>query len=59
MLKQDKEPRGVGMQNFKYAPAYDEFMHIIHIHSPRAYAFLRQHLPARSERSIRYEWLCL
>ncbi|KAH7904197.1 hypothetical protein BJ138DRAFT_1107029, partial [Hygrophoropsis aurantiaca] len=51
--RQDREDRGVGMQNFKYAPAWDEFAHIMKIHSPRAFRFLSQHLPARSERSFR------
>ncbi|THG99770.1 hypothetical protein EW026_g2653 [Hermanssonia centrifuga] len=54
MLKIDKVERGVGMQNFKYAPAYDEFMHIINIHSPKAYRFIKEHIPGRMERNIRH-----
>ncbi|PSR70772.1 hypothetical protein PHLCEN_2v13350, partial [Hermanssonia centrifuga] len=54
MLKIDKVERGVGMQNFKYAPAYDEFMHIINIHSPKAYRFIKEHIPGRTERNIRH-----
>ncbi|KAI9062819.1 hypothetical protein FKP32DRAFT_1548995, partial [Trametes sanguinea] len=52
--KKDKAERGVGMQNFKFTPAFDEFMHIVHIHSARAYRFLASQLPMRTERSIRY-----
>ncbi|KIJ59917.1 hypothetical protein HYDPIDRAFT_170487 [Hydnomerulius pinastri MD-312] len=51
--KLDREERGVGMQNFKYAPAWDEFVHIVKIHSPAAHRFLKKHLPARTERSFR------
>ncbi|KAI1783947.1 hypothetical protein LXA43DRAFT_902571 [Ganoderma leucocontextum] len=54
MVKKDKLERGVGMQNFKFAPAYDEFLHIINAHSPKAYRFFRQHLPGRTQRSIQY-----
>lgn len=53
MTKLDREERGVGMQNFCYPPAYDEFMHIVNIHSPRAHRFLKAYLPARTHRSIR------
>ncbi|KAK6984122.1 hypothetical protein R3P38DRAFT_3333004 [Favolaschia claudopus] len=49
----DREERGVGMQNFKYAPAYDEFCNIIRINSPAAYRAFQEHLPGRSERSFR------
>ncbi|KAJ6621927.1 hypothetical protein B0H10DRAFT_1910305 [Mycena sp. CBHHK59/15] len=34
--KVDRLERGVGMQNFKYPPAWDEMAHIVNIHSPRA-----------------------
>ncbi|KAF7972553.1 hypothetical protein HWV62_17764 [Athelia sp. TMB] len=51
--KVDREDRGVGMQNFSYPPAYDEFIHVVNIHSPRAHRFLAQHLPARTQRSYR------
>ncbi|KAF7291093.1 hypothetical protein MKEN_01491200 [Mycena kentingensis (nom. inval.)] len=53
ITQKDKERRGVGAQNFAYTPEWDEFVHIIHIHSPRAYRFLTRFFPARSERSIR------
>lgn len=53
VTKIDKEERGVGMQGFSYAPAWDEFVHIVGIHSPRALKFLSEHFPARSMRSIR------
>lgn len=38
--KMDREDQGVGMQNFSYPPAYDEFIHVVNIHSPRAHRFL-------------------
>ncbi|KAJ6613396.1 hypothetical protein B0H10DRAFT_1716584, partial [Mycena sp. CBHHK59/15] len=36
VTKSDKEERGVGMQNFKLAPAYDEFCNVLRINSPAA-----------------------
>ena len=53
VLKHDREERGVGLQNLRYAPAWDELCHIINIHSPRAYRALSEFLPMRSERSHR------
>lgn len=50
----DKTRRGVGLQNFKYAPAWDELCHIIYIVSPQAYRILRSYFPARTPRSFRY-----
>lgn len=43
---EDKTSRGVGMQNFNYAPGYLEFMHIAYIRSPRTFKFLKSHFPA-------------
>jgi hypothetical protein len=54
VLKRDKQERGVGMQNFKYTPDLVEFAHIIHTHSPKAYEFLRDHLPLPDSRTIKY-----
>ncbi|KAJ3819239.1 hypothetical protein F5880DRAFT_1616648 [Lentinula raphanica] len=51
--KIDRDERGVGMQNFKYAPAWDEFVNIISIHSPRAHKFLAHHFAACSARNIK------
>lgn len=51
--KFDRQKRGVGMQNFYYAPAWDELCHTIKIHSPRAFKALREHLPMRTEGSFR------
>lgn len=50
--KADRIERGVGMQNFKHPPAWDELAHIVDIHSPRAAKALRQHLPVRTHRSF-------
>lgn len=52
VTKVDKEERGVGMQNFRYSPAWDEFIHIVKIHSSRAHNFLAEHFPARTIRGI-------
>ena len=41
--KVDRTERGVGMQNFAYAPAWDEFTHIVALHCPHAYQFLKKH----------------
>ena len=48
VTKYDREERGVGMQNFRYAPAWDEMCHILKIHSQRVYEALSAYLPARS-----------
>ncbi len=45
--------RGVGLQNFTYAPAWEELCHIIQIHSPRAYGALKEYLPMPDKRSLR------
>ncbi|KAJ7202617.1 hypothetical protein GGX14DRAFT_370365, partial [Mycena pura] len=50
----EREERGKGMQNFQYTSAWDEFIHIVRIHSPRAHQFMSKHFPARSGDSIRY-----
>ncbi|TFY73791.1 hypothetical protein EWM64_g10221 [Hericium alpestre] len=51
--KLDREERGVGMQNFRYSPSYDEFIHIVSIQSPEVHRFLSEHLAARTQRSFR------
>ncbi|KAJ6522433.1 hypothetical protein DFH09DRAFT_1421922 [Mycena vulgaris] len=53
VMKVDRLERGVGMQNFKYAPAWDEMAHIINIHSPRAARALEKHFSMRTQRSFR------
>ncbi|KAG2145168.1 hypothetical protein DEU56DRAFT_732350 [Suillus clintonianus] len=53
VTKLDREERGVGMQNFKYSPSWDEFSNVLRIHSPQALRFLSKHLPVRTERSFR------
>jgi hypothetical protein len=53
VTKYDREEHGVGMQNFRYAPAWDEMCHILKIHSPRAFESLSTYLPARSARNFR------
>ncbi|KAL1700129.1 hypothetical protein EV121DRAFT_214771 [Schizophyllum commune] len=53
LVMHSKEERGVGMQNFKYMPAYDEFMQIIFSQSPSVARLIGTHLPVRSDRSMR------
>lgn len=53
MQKQNRVERGVGMQNFAYAPAWDEFSHVMSIQSPRAYKTLCDQFPAPAIRSFR------
>lgn len=50
LVMHSKEERGVGMQNFQYMPAYDEFMQIVHAQSPSTAKLIGTHLPVRSER---------
>lgn len=57
LSQQDCESRGVGMQNFKYVPAWDEACHMFQIQSPSAYRLIRKHFPARSARSFKYKVL--
>ena len=45
VTKVDKEEHSVGMQNFQYSPSWDEFVHIISIHSPQVHKFLAEHFP--------------
>ncbi|KAF8877790.1 hypothetical protein BD779DRAFT_1448231 [Infundibulicybe gibba] len=54
VVKRDKEQRGVGIQNFKYAPELIEFAHIVHTHSPRAYETIKEFLPVPSPRTLLY-----
>ncbi|KXN82809.1 hypothetical protein AN958_02141 [Leucoagaricus sp. SymC.cos] len=49
---QDRKARGVGLQNFKYSPSWDELCQILRMHSTAGYEALREHLPARTTRSI-------
>ena len=53
-MKQDREERGVGMQNFKYPPAWDEICNVLRIQSPQAYRTLTEKIPGRSQRNFRY-----
>ncbi|KAF9065525.1 hypothetical protein BDP27DRAFT_1384505 [Rhodocollybia butyracea] len=53
LKKVDQTERGKGMQNFKYAPAFDEFVAILYSHSPHTHTWLSQHFPARTHRSLR------
>jgi len=49
---QDREERGVGLQNFSHAPELDEFAHMCAITSPEAYHMLRREFPLRTIRGF-------
>ncbi|XP_006459004.1 hypothetical protein AGABI2DRAFT_66018 [Agaricus bisporus var. bisporus H97] len=53
LQKEERLEKGLSLRNFKYSPPWDELCHIIRTYSPAAYRALAEHLPARSERSIR------
>ncbi|PIL23534.1 hypothetical protein GSI_14847 [Ganoderma sinense ZZ0214-1] len=53
MIQEDKQRRGVGMQNFRWPVEYDRFMHLLAIESPKTFRLVKQYLPARTERSYR------
>ena len=53
VLKSEKDNRGVGMHNFQYAPNLVECAHIVFTHSPRAYAFLQEHLALPDPRTLK------
>jgi hypothetical protein len=54
VLQNDKQARGVRMQNFTYAPNLFEFAHIVQTHSPKAYDFLKEHLLLPDPWTIKY-----
>ena len=47
-----KKERGVGKQNFQYAPAFREFMLILRSHGLHVYKFVAKHIPMMEDRSI-------
>ena len=49
---QDREERGVGLQNFTHAPELDEFAHMCAIISPEVYRMLCREFPLRTIRSF-------
>ncbi|KAH9835199.1 uncharacterized protein C8Q71DRAFT_858853 [Rhodofomes roseus] len=54
LIRNDKDFRGVGMQNFKWPSGYDEFVNLIRFHSPSAYRVVAQYLPSRTDRSYKH-----
>ncbi|KAK6997337.1 hypothetical protein R3P38DRAFT_2798466 [Favolaschia claudopus] len=48
--------RGVGMQDFKYPPAFRDFGALIRMSSPRTYRNIAQEFRMESERSIKIIW---
>ncbi|KAL1684578.1 hypothetical protein GGG16DRAFT_68050 [Schizophyllum commune] len=52
VTKLDREERGVGMQNFKYAPAWEEVCSIVQMTSKTAARALGEYLPMPAERSF-------
>ncbi|KAF7371887.1 hypothetical protein MVEN_00046000 [Mycena venus] len=53
-LALERNVRGVGLQNFKYPPAFQEWCAMIHSLSPRTYRNMAQHFRVESERSIKH-----
>ncbi|KAJ7438890.1 hypothetical protein B0H11DRAFT_2356551 [Mycena galericulata] len=53
IIRAEKEEQGVGTQGMRYSPQVQEFWHILHMHSPRAFRFISKYLPAPTERTIR------
>ncbi|KAG6905164.1 hypothetical protein DXG01_004460, partial [Tephrocybe rancida] len=53
VVDHDRTQRGVGRQNFKYAPPWDELCHILKIHCPRLYVTLSEHFPMPAIRTFR------
>ena len=53
VMKADKEECGVGIQNFKYAPEFEEMMQIVNLYSPSAYQYLSGEIAVPTQRSIR------
>lgn len=49
-----KKERGVGKQNFRYAPGFKEFMLILRSHGRHVYEFAAKHIPMMEDRSILY-----
>ncbi|KAI5884956.1 uncharacterized protein SCHCODRAFT_01176952 [Schizophyllum commune H4-8] len=52
VTKLDREERGVGMQNFKYAPAWEEVCSIVQMTSKSAARALGKYLPMPAQRSF-------
>ncbi|KAF6765888.1 hypothetical protein DFP72DRAFT_996748 [Ephemerocybe angulata] len=48
----DKEERGVGLQNFKYPPAWEEMCQILRDISPQSYEALSKHIQMPTGRSL-------
>lgn len=48
----DREERGVGMQNFKYPPTWEEMCQILHDSSPQTYNYLAKHIRMPTDRNI-------
>ncbi|TDL15221.1 hypothetical protein BD410DRAFT_809111 [Rickenella mellea] len=53
VVVQERQERGVGMQNFEYAPALDEFAHAMATISPQTYRFFSKEFQVRGERSFK------
>ncbi|THU78978.1 hypothetical protein K435DRAFT_698947 [Dendrothele bispora CBS 962.96] len=53
VLAKERQLANKSMKNFKYTPAFDDFMHVLHDISPRAYKALGIHVKVRHQRSIK------
>lgn len=48
----DREERGVGLQNFKYPPAWEEMCQILRDSSPQTYETLSKHVQMPKGRTL-------
>ncbi|KAJ7310133.1 hypothetical protein DFH08DRAFT_974490 [Mycena albidolilacea] len=55
ILGKTRELKGHGMQNFRHNEDVDALFGLIHAICPRAYREISQHIPLRSERSIKHK----
>lgn len=55
--RKDQESRGVGLQNFKYAPGVMEFAFLVHDQSPQTYRTIKNVFQLPTERSLKYVYL--
>ena len=53
VVAQDRESRGVGLQNMRYQPIYEEFTQMVALTSPRTYHLFAPHIQLPSLRHHR------
>ena len=53
VVAHDRESRGVGLQNMRYQPIYEEFTQMVALTSPRTYRLFAPHIQLPSLRHHR------